>query len=104
MEFFQDTDIGYQNALRFLRAEKIRFLSTTKPAEIVAFANEEATACNLLIIDHDCLNEICYALRKSPPLVWEQDVVIPQTGQIVSFRKQLNDHWEPVTPVLYILG
>nr|WP_293841734.1 hypothetical protein [uncultured Arsenicibacter sp.] len=99
---FQQNDTGYANALRFMRAEGIPFPANESPDVLIDLANGHAKACNLLIIDYDRMQSIVFDLRKTPAIIWEQDVTIPHTGQVIRFQRSIDDTWRPVTPVLYL--
>lgn len=101
---FSHDETGYSNALRFLRSEYIDHSVNLvmDRNDLIDLANAHALDCNLLAIGYNQLQKIIYKLKDTPAVIWEKDVIIPETGQIVRFRRSLNDIWEPATPVLYI--
>lgn len=99
---FPQDEAGYENALRFLRAERIPFPASESAGVIINLANDCAKACNLLIIDYNQMQAILFSLRRTPAIIWEQDLTMPLTGQVIRFRRGIDDRWAPVTPVLYL--
>ena len=101
---FSHDETGYSDALRFLRSEyadhSVNLLMDRN--DLIDVANAHALKCNLLVIGYYQLQKIIYGLKDTPAVIWEKDVIIPGTGQVVLFRRSLNDIWEPATPVLYI--
>lgn len=102
---FPHTATGYEDAMRFMELVRLR-IGPHVPRDrdfLIDLANAHARECNLLAITYKSFWELSDRLEKETPAgVWEQDITIPETGQVVQFRKLLNNSWEPVTPYLFV--